>query len=123
MVMSREYEVMVKTPLRDVSTTIDSHTTGQELFDNVMASLSIVETEYFILQYKNKKGNYRDLLLKKKVLSIKKKTRESPVRFFLNVSVFPADPVSVQDFTAKRDRGPHEDGDLLCPKDVAKNSR
>ncbi|XP_066951416.1 moesin-like [Macrobrachium rosenbergii] len=123
--MTREYEVIVKTPLRDVSLTIESHTTGKELFDNVMTSLSIVETQYFILQYKNKKGNYRDLLLKKKVLSIKNKTRESPLRFFLNVSVFPADPFSIQDFTAKfliyrETEVLMRTGDLVCPKHVAK---
>ncbi|XP_068213487.1 moesin-like [Palaemon carinicauda] len=121
--MSREFEVMVKTPLREVSLTIDGHTTGRELFDDVMAALSITENLFFILQYKDKKGNYRDLLSHKKVLSIRKKTRESPMKFFLNVSVYPEDPSSIQDFTAKfliyrEIEVLLRTGDLPCPNDV-----
>lgn len=99
--MGRQYEVRVRTHIRDVNVTIDSRTSGSHLLDKVTGDLSITDKQYFKIQYRDRKGVNKDIVFRKRVLSHKLSKHQTPIEMSLTIAAFPQQPSNMKDFTAK----------------------
>ena len=85
---SQPRNVCISTSIAELNFAIEQSATGQQLFNKVAQTLGLRQTQFFGLQFTNKKGLTKWLKMEKKVLSQKVKNEEV-LHFKLIVKFYP----------------------------------
>lgn len=122
--MPKGYNVRVTTMDAELEFSVQSSTTGKQLFDQVVKTIGLREVWFFGLQYVDIKGDSTWLALNKKV-SVQDVKKEYPLQFKLRAKFYPED-VSVeiiQDITLRlfylQVKNSILSGEIYCPPETA----